>query len=831
MIAFAGNEQLNRDFTLVLRGGAFLLLASSIAGRREGAGRAADGGAAVAAGAEAPAVAPTAPADGGLLQQAAAARDNAPAAAAGPVSAADWGYAANQPPDPAGEAPGGLQASRSASADLCEAVTFHVVGWQGLRVDLHRCMKVDERRFARDYFDLTANACASLYDNVLALTSTHKQAIHLLYVNTDGTLTDIQCIGRYCQADDHLPRVVEQRPTEVAPTLRDFQYNFGVLSSLVVYRARLLDRQHLLLKLGAPTTGPAAAAELNPSRVHFFAVYDLHSTLVKGFWRASSAKLLNCFMADPQELLAAGTDMSPWESKHISPIMGLRNSPAEPLRFRLARSYMPLQRGTEQAAAARGGQGAVDEDATGKQQFCFQCGSFQPVGQFTGERRSCEAALQAHNARRRVNRDVPAQEVSSGRRIRKPKRPLVQEEPAAPAAQVAAALKASRSGVQKAPSQRAASTASPAAGSSGIGDAFGAWRRGGLLQEWSSFTSYKTSAVDGNGAGDDASVLAAEAGAEPYPATCGRPQLVSVWPSCAVARPPVLQADTAAAGDVVGSQLSLQLEVACPPAQAQQPPQLKYWVTRRGCFMEASVVSSHAGLAAGQNVSAGQGCVNRLLVEDHTMQQHQVEVAVDVPDQLPGLLLLHAGYEVKSIGSHLLKFALSSRMLATASYTSCILRKAAGSSGQASKTKAKELDTWLEYNSKPEASESAAVTGGITTPAAGSAADAAQAAVAPSPLHAVYAALQVMAMLSLMYILLDMTAAVVKGRQPLKELLRVVQSIGAMFKVMLAPLCMMLVGWVIAMAQYGLLDWQRQQRGAAAAAGAHGRPAAAQYDM
>jgi hypothetical protein len=107
--------------------------------------------------------------------------------------------------------------------------------------------------------------------------------------------------------------VVEQRPTEVAPTLRDFQYNFGVLSSLVVYRARLLDRQHLLLKLGAPTAGPAAAAELNPSRVHFFAVYDLHSTLVKGFWRASSAKLLNCFMADPQQLLAAGPDMSPWE--------------------------------------------------------------------------------------------------------------------------------------------------------------------------------------------------------------------------------------------------------------------------------------------------------------------------------------------------------------------------------------------------------------------------------------------------------------------------------------------------------------------------------------
>jgi hypothetical protein len=40
-----------------------------------------------------------------------------------------------------------------------------------LQVDLQRSMKVGERRFIRDYFDLAGNACASLYDNVLALTS------------------------------------------------------------------------------------------------------------------------------------------------------------------------------------------------------------------------------------------------------------------------------------------------------------------------------------------------------------------------------------------------------------------------------------------------------------------------------------------------------------------------------------------------------------------------------------------------------------------------------------------------------------------------------------
>jgi hypothetical protein len=37
--------------------------------------------------------------------------------------------------------------------------------------------------------------------------------------------------------------------------------------------------------------------------------------------------------------------------------------------------------------------------------FCQQCGRFQPVGEFKGDRKSCEAALAAHNARRRVKRE------------------------------------------------------------------------------------------------------------------------------------------------------------------------------------------------------------------------------------------------------------------------------------------------------------------------------------------------------------------------------------------------------------------------------------------
>lgn len=40
-----------------------------------------------------------------------------------------------------------------------------------LQVDLRRCVKVDQRQFLNDHFDLSGNACVSLYDNILALTS------------------------------------------------------------------------------------------------------------------------------------------------------------------------------------------------------------------------------------------------------------------------------------------------------------------------------------------------------------------------------------------------------------------------------------------------------------------------------------------------------------------------------------------------------------------------------------------------------------------------------------------------------------------------------------
>jgi hypothetical protein len=56
--------------------------------------------------------------------------------------------------------------------------------------------------------------------------------------------------------------------------------------------------------------------------------------------------------------------------------------------------------------------------------FCQQCGRFQPLADFKDNQRSCEAALAAHNARRRVKKDIHGNTWSSERRGRGNKRTL-----------------------------------------------------------------------------------------------------------------------------------------------------------------------------------------------------------------------------------------------------------------------------------------------------------------------------------------------------------------------------------------------------------------------
>lgn len=52
--------------------------------------------------------------------------------------------------------------------------------WCRVQVDVRRCSKVDQRQFLDDHFDLGGNACASLHDNTLALTSVRGPLLLLL---------------------------------------------------------------------------------------------------------------------------------------------------------------------------------------------------------------------------------------------------------------------------------------------------------------------------------------------------------------------------------------------------------------------------------------------------------------------------------------------------------------------------------------------------------------------------------------------------------------------------------------------------------------------------
>jgi hypothetical protein len=222
------------------------------------------------------------------------------------------------------------------------------------------------------------------------------------------------------------------------------------------------------------------------------------------------------------------------------------------------------------------------------------------------------------------------------------------------------------------------------------------------------------------------------------------------------------------------------------------------------------------------------------------------------------LLLLLCLHVCRSMGYHLLVFALNNSMSNTAAHLGSILRTlqqhgastaaasaaaaaanasapapiscaapaAAAAAASCSEVTVAEERSSGEYSPSSKAGPSKAATafaadnvcGSSSSSSGGSKAGPAKAEGAAaaaangsgheqSPLHIVRAALQVMAMLLLMYLLLDVTAAIVKGKKPAQELVRSLKQIKALLQLMLAPLCMMLVGLLLAVFQYG-----RQQR-------------------
>lgn len=96
-----------------------------------------------------------------------------------------------------------------------------------------------------------------------------------------------------------------------------------------------------------------------------------------------------------------------------------------------------------------------------------------------------------------------------------------------------------------------------------------------------------------------------------------------------------------------------------------------------------------------------------------------------------------------------------------------------------------------------------------------------------SPLTIFKGAAQMLAMLLVMYLLLEVVAAVYKGRSPAKQLLASLLHLKELMGVMLVPLAMMCLGGVLAVWQFGLtgagpalLNQQRRgQRGAMLGAG------------
>jgi hypothetical protein len=63
-----------------------------------------------------------------------------------------------------------------------------------LQVDVRRCIKVDQRQYMDDHFDLSGSACASLHDSTLALTSVRPLTLDYMfgYVLAPG-LIDSAC--------------------------------------------------------------------------------------------------------------------------------------------------------------------------------------------------------------------------------------------------------------------------------------------------------------------------------------------------------------------------------------------------------------------------------------------------------------------------------------------------------------------------------------------------------------------------------------------------------------------------------------------------------------
>jgi hypothetical protein len=120
--------------------------------------------------------------------------------------------------------------------------------------------------------------------------------------------------------------------------------------------------------------------------------------------------------------------------------------------------------------------------------------------------------------------------------------------------------------------------------------------------------------------------------------------------------------------------------------------------------------------------------------------------------------------------------------------------------------------------SKPDGKAAAGPAGGVS----GDAAAVHESGAQQSPYVIFRGATQMLAMLLVMYLLLEVLAAVYKGRSPAQQLLESLAQLKDLLGIMLVPLAMMCLGGVLAVWQFGLngggvqaMERRRQQQRAA----------------
>ncbi|KAH7663192.1 De-etiolated protein 1 Det1 protein [Dioscorea alata] len=197
-----------------------------------------------------------------------------------------------------------------------EKITFHLVRLKDGDI-------LDEKVFCNDYINLVHSMGVFLYDDLLCILSLRYQTIHIMQIRDSGNLVLVRIIGPFCREDDelylnshapiaegsHFLNGIKQRllsfifritwNDETDPILRvhhlkKFYFHFQDYINLVMWKAQFLDRHHLLIKFGSVDGG---VSRTNDHHHHpsFFAVYNMESTEIIGFYQNSAEELYCLF--------------------------------------------------------------------------------------------------------------------------------------------------------------------------------------------------------------------------------------------------------------------------------------------------------------------------------------------------------------------------------------------------------------------------------------------------------------------------------------------------------------------------------------------------------